>query len=291
MNHPTTVIGLGMMGTKLAQLLLAAGHRVTVWNRSDAAAERLATAGALAAADAAQAVRAGAVIVLCVKDYAAANEILHAPGVAQALNGRTVVHLSTGSPREASAMEAWLHAQGGHLVAGAIQAAPEQMGASDTPILLAGAQAGRAAAEPVLRILGGGLVWLGERAALAPAMDFATLSYVYGTMAGFLHGVRIAEVEGLGVQRYAELVEKIAPSFGAFLRHEGEAIAREDYRISQSPLRISVDATARISAHAREAGLQTAIPDLSTRLFEDAARAGFAHEEAAAVVKLLRRPA
>ena len=44
-----TVLGLGMMGTTLAQLLLRAGHRVHVWNRTPAKAAALASVGALAA--------------------------------------------------------------------------------------------------------------------------------------------------------------------------------------------------------------------------------------------------
>ncbi|MER7078809.1 NAD(P)-binding domain-containing protein, partial [Saccharopolyspora kobensis] len=36
-----SVLGLGDMGTALADALLAAGHRVTVWNRTAARAEPL----------------------------------------------------------------------------------------------------------------------------------------------------------------------------------------------------------------------------------------------------------
>lgn len=36
-----TVIGLGQMGSTLAQLLLDSGYRVTVWNRTAAKADAL----------------------------------------------------------------------------------------------------------------------------------------------------------------------------------------------------------------------------------------------------------
>ncbi|MFD0888709.1 NAD(P)-binding domain-containing protein, partial [Streptosporangium algeriense] len=37
-----TLLGLGAMGTALAQAWLAAGHRLTVWNRTPGRAEALA---------------------------------------------------------------------------------------------------------------------------------------------------------------------------------------------------------------------------------------------------------
>lgn len=38
----------------------------------------------------------------------------------------------------------------------------------------------------------------------------------------------------------------MSPSFGAFLRHEGNVVQQGDFAISQSPLSISVAATERI---------------------------------------------
>ena len=40
MSH-IAVLGLGAMGSRMAANLLAAGHQVTVWNRTPAAAEAL----------------------------------------------------------------------------------------------------------------------------------------------------------------------------------------------------------------------------------------------------------
>jgi len=44
-----SVIGLGMMGSTLAQLLLRHGYRVTVWNRTSAKADPLVRDGAVLA--------------------------------------------------------------------------------------------------------------------------------------------------------------------------------------------------------------------------------------------------
>lgn len=284
-----TLMGLGTMGVTLARLLLRSGWRVTVWNRTAGKADALVREGATLASSAEQAVLASPLVVMCVKDYQAANDILQLGGVGAAMEGRTLVQLSTGSPQEATEMEAWAHQHRGQYLDGAIQAAPSQMGQPDTPILVSGATSAFRQAEPLLKVFGGGISNLGERASLACAMDLATLSYIYGSMVGFLQGALVAESEGLGVDVYGALVAGIAPSFGEFLRHEGQIIHSGNFAAMESPLRISVDATERIARHAGDSRLHRAFPDLAAALFRQAEEAGLAHEEAAALIKVMRQ--
>ena len=286
-----TVIGLGQMGSTLARLLLQDGYRVAVWNRNAAKAEPLVALGAVAAASVAEAVAAGDIVVVCVLDYAVARGILRQDGVAAALQGKLLLQLGTGGVQEARDDEAWAREQGAAYLDGAIQAAPDYMGKPDTPILLSGSQATYRAHEGFLRVFGGGLSYLGEDAGAANAMDMATLSYIYGTALGFMHGVRIAETEGFSAAQYGALVAEIAPSFAGFLKYEAEVIESGDFAIAQSPLRISVEATERIARAARERGINDEIPAFAAKLFQRAADAGYADEEIAAFIKILRAPA
>lgn len=286
-----SVIGLGQMGSTLARLLLDAGHRVTVWNRSADKAAPLLSRGALSAASPLEAVRAGEVIIVCVHDYAASDAILRTPAIASALDGKLLVQLSTGSPAEARGAADWVRAHGGRYLDGAIQAAPGQMGRPDTPILLSGEEQVWIQHRSLLGALGGGWTWLGEDAGLAAAMDMATLSYIYGSMIGFLHGARIAESEGFRVDRFGELVAGIGPTFADFLKYEADVIQSGDFSVGESPLSISVEATARIARGARDSGIDDGIPRFMADLFQRAADAGHAGEEAAALIKVLRSPA
>jgi len=279
------------MGSTLARLLLQDGYRVAVWNRNAAKAEPLVALGAVAATSALEAVAAGDIVVVCVLDYAAAREILRQDGIAAALEGKLLLQLGTGGVQEARDDEAWAREQGAAYLDGAIQAAPDYMGKPDTPILLSGSQATYRAHEGFLRVFGGGLSYLGEDAGAANAMDMATLSYIYGTALGFMHGVRIAETEGFSAAQYGALVAEIAPSFAGFLKYEAEVIESGDFAIAQSPLRISVEATERIARAARERGINDEIPAFAAKLFQRAADAGYADEEIAAFIKILRAPA
>ena len=287
-NKEISVLGLGSMGITIAQLFIDRGYKVTVWNRTAERADALVAMGAVLARSAAEAVRAAKVAVMCVYDYRAVDAILAMEGVAAAMDGRLLVQLTTGSPSDAREAEVWAHRQGAAYLEGAIQAAPDQMGRPDTPILVSGAQAVFHEAEPLLKVLAGGIVYLGEKASAAAAMDLATLSTIYGTLLGFMHGARIAEHEGFDVAEYGRIVAGIMPTFAGFLQHEGGVIQSDDFTISQSPMRISVEATQRILQTAQEAGINTEFPAFAAGLFKRADAAGLGGEEIAALIKLLR---
>jgi 3-hydroxyisobutyrate dehydrogenase-like beta-hydroxyacid dehydrogenase len=267
-HYSIVVLGLGKMGQTLARLMLEKGHRVTVWNRSADKAAELVAAGATLAATPAEAIAAGDLILMCVHDYPVAEQVLGAPGVEAALKGRLLIQLTTGSPEDARRAEQSVHRHGGLYLDGAIQAAPAQMGLPDTLILVSGAKDAWERGEETLRYLAGGTTYL-----------------------GFFHGALIGEAEGFGAAEYGEIVARIAPAFGDFLKYEGGVIEKGDYRVSESPLSISVEATGRILDTARESGISTEIPEFFAGFFRRAVAAGYKDEEVAAIMKLLRQPA
>jgi 3-hydroxyisobutyrate dehydrogenase-like beta-hydroxyacid dehydrogenase len=283
-----SVIGLGAMGATLARLLLRNGYRVTVWNRTNAKAEPLVGDGAILAPSPAAAVAASPIVVVCVHDYKAANSILDTKEAASSLAGRVLVQLTTGSPREARESEAWARQQGGAYLDGAIQAAPSQMARPDTTILISGAESAFRRSEPVLKIFGGNVKYLSEEVGAASAMDLAILSYLYGAGLGFFHGARVAESEGFRVDQYGSLVAEVSPIFGEFFKHEGAVIQSGNFEVSESPLKISVEATERLAQTAREGGINSEFPEFVSGFFKKAAAAGYENEEVAALIKVLR---
>jgi 3-hydroxyisobutyrate dehydrogenase-like beta-hydroxyacid dehydrogenase len=286
--NEVTVLGLGSMGSTIAQLFVDHGRRVTIWNRSPEKAADLVKKGAVLTKTAEAAVRASTLVVMCVYDYKAADAILGAPGVAQAMTGRVFVQLTTGSPDDARKALAWSSQHGANYLDGAIQAAPSQMGQPDTPILLSGDQATYSTVELLLKDLAGNIVYLGNQIEAAATMDLATLSYVYGATVGFLHGARIAESQGLDVSQYGKIIKEISPSFGAFFQHEGSVIQSGDFTITESPLRISVEATQRILRSTQDAGLNTEFPAFVADLLKRADAAGLGNQELASLIKVLR---
>ena len=183
---------------------------------------------------------------------------------------------------------AWANNQGAAYLDGAIQAAPSQMGQADTPVLLSGDPAVYASVQDVLKDLAGNIAFLGDKIEAAATMDLATLSYVYGATAGFIQGALIAETLGLDVGVFGKLVDDISPTFGAFFKHEGAVIQSGDFTISESPMRISIEATRRILLSSRASGINAEIPAFIDELFQRADRAGLGDQELAALIKVVR---
>lgn len=285
--NEVTIVGLGSMGAKLAELLLSQGRRVAVWNRTEAKAKQLAAQGAWCAPSAAEAIAASPLVIMCVYDRHAVREILDMPGVEAAVAGKVFIQLTTGGPQEAQAALAWAQKHRAQYLEGAIQAAPSQMGQADTPVLVSGDSSTFRDLLPLLRQLAGNWVYLGEAIEGAATMDLATLSYVYGSFMGFVHGARIAQAKGLDVAQLGRVVQDISPSFGAFFAHEGKVIQSGDFAITESPLRISVSATRRIHDFSVAAGINTELSALAASWLERAEAAGLADEELAAVIKVL----
>ena len=106
-SQKVSVIGLGNMGSALAEALLTSGHRVTVWNRTAANCAALAEAGAEVVASAVDATRRADVLVLCIIDYDASMSIFASDGMDEALEGKTLIQLTTMSAAKSQTLDAW----------------------------------------------------------------------------------------------------------------------------------------------------------------------------------------
>ena len=123
-----TCIGLGLMGSALSRALMASGHGVTLWNRSPEKAQALAEVGAVAVDSLKEAVAASPVVLICIDNYVSTRALLETKGLADLLVGRTIVSLTTGTPREAEALSVWVSAQGARYLDGAILCGPDEIG-------------------------------------------------------------------------------------------------------------------------------------------------------------------
>jgi 3-hydroxyisobutyrate dehydrogenase-like beta-hydroxyacid dehydrogenase len=279
-----SVLGLGVMGRALARTLLEGGKAVTVWNRTAAKAEPLERQGARRAASPAEAVAASPVVIVCVMDYAQSFGLLEGT----ALAGRTLVQLSTGSPKDARAGEAWAKERGAAYLDGAIMATPSQMGTPESVILTAGSSRAFEASRELLSHTAGAVTYLGDRVSAASTFDLAILSTLFNAMLGFYHGVRIVESEGLSIPQLGTLLEASGAALIQMLVHDAGTMESGDYGSPEATVETCHAALQLIERNAREAGLDMAIPSLGQQLFAAARRAGFGAESPAALVKWLR---
>ena len=107
-------IGIGLMGKPMVLRLLAAGHEVTVWNRSREKLAPVVGKGAKAAASPADVARAADIVMMCVTDQKAAEEVLFSSrGISQSGNKNLlVVDFSSIAPASARDFSSRLEAKG-----------------------------------------------------------------------------------------------------------------------------------------------------------------------------------
>ena len=84
--------------------------------------------GAQAARTFAEALVASPVVLFCIDNYASTRALLEAEVPAGHLAGRTIVNLTTGTPREADELSVWVGAEGARYLDGAILCGPNEIG-------------------------------------------------------------------------------------------------------------------------------------------------------------------
>lgn len=289
-SRTATVAGTGTMGSALARALLRAGTAVTVWNRTAARAEPLRADGAAVAADLPSALAASDVTVMCVADQASMLGLLAEPGAQDALAGRTLVQLTTGSASDARRNAAAAAAAGFGYVDGAIMAYPRAIGTPDALILYAGRRATFDATEPLLAQLGTAH-YTGEDAAGPAVLDAALISLFHATLAGLLHGAVLADAERIGIDGFFELA---APFFTGFVteavRETMERIAADRYGDAQSSMHMHLSGIDHLVVGAsREAGVDPEMMVAIQNWFAQAVADGRGDDDIAVLFDVARR--
>ena len=278
-----TMIGLGAMGSALARAFLRSGHSVTVWNRTAARMQPLVHLGATVAPSPADAAGASPVTVICIDNYATTRRLLDQPGMVEALAGRTLIQLSTGTPAEARALAGWLLDQGVNVLDGAILPYPDGIGAADARILFAGPADLFQSCKGVLDSLGGDLRHVGAEIGAAAVLDMALLTHELTEYLGVLQGARVCEAEGLGVDVFAAILRP-----GELATDLAWRIHRGEFDTPGATLDVWNAALDRIVAQARATNINRELPDLIARLFRRAIALGHGQRDIATVIEVLR---
>jgi 2-hydroxy-3-oxopropionate reductase len=148
-----TFLGIGLMGEPMARRLLAAGHAVTVWNRTHAKAEALAGAGARAVPDLQDAVRGAQIVISMLEAGPIVQEVLRAALPALAHNALWI-DMSSTQQAEAQSFHALLTAQGQRFIDAPVSGGVGGAAAGTLAIMAGGAEQDFAEAEPVLSAMG-----------------------------------------------------------------------------------------------------------------------------------------
>ncbi len=268
-------LGLGKMGTAMARRLLAAGHELTVWNRTEGRTEPLLREGAIAAATPAEAeLGADAVITMLFDDYANEEVIFGPNGLMDALSPGAL-HISCSTISVALSERLTIeHARRGHeFVAAPVFGRPNIAEEGRLWVAVAGAEKAVARARPLLESFSRGISVVGieprESHALKLGGNFLISAMIHSLSEAFVY----AAGQGIDPGIFLETVNSAlfqSPFYAAYGKvmlhppeHPGATIelGEKDLRLlreaaaSGGTSLVLADELAGIFARAKAAGL------------------------------------
>jgi 3-hydroxyisobutyrate dehydrogenase-like beta-hydroxyacid dehydrogenase len=279
-----TMIGLGAMGGALADALMRAGYSITVWNRTPDKALPFADMGAHRAESISGAFEASPVIVMCVDNYDVSKDLIGRKSAKEDLSGKTLIQLSTGTPKDAAEFSSRILACGGQYIDGAIMAFPENIGSEEAMFLIAGEEDTYEQCKPILACLGGDLRYLGSETTATAVIDLAYLTQEMSTYLGAIHGALLCESENVGIDIFASVLPDGHPAKDLM-----RVIHANKFDDPEATLVVWNGALQRIQMQAHDTGINSDIPDFVSALFKRAISAGYGEENIAALIKVLRR--
>ncbi|MFJ8144419.1 NAD(P)-dependent oxidoreductase [Streptomyces sp. NPDC096048] len=282
---PLTVLGTGAMGTALVRAWLAAGHPVTVWNRTPARAEALAADGATVAASAAEAVAASRLVIACLLDDASVGEAIDGAG----LSGRDLVNLTTGTPAQGRARAAWAKERGARFLDGGIMAVPPMIGDADSGgyVFYSGSPALFEEHRDTLAVPAG-TRYVGEDAGFAALHDVALLSAMSGMFAGITHAFALIGPEDIAPKDFAPLLVSWLGAMTGSAHLAAEQLASGDYgKDVVSNLAMQVAGNATLLRTAEEQGVSPELLTPYMALMERWLAEGHGEEDTTGMVELL----
>jgi 3-hydroxyisobutyrate dehydrogenase-like beta-hydroxyacid dehydrogenase len=192
------VVGLGDMGSGMAERLLAAGHDVYGWNRTKAKAERLAAKG-LQVLDSPRAVaQASLLTVTMVTDNAALSAVCEGPdGILAGLGGGKIfAEMSTTAPALVRTLAERVAATGAALLDAPVSGSILTLRSGKLLIMVGGDRAAYDTAEPIFLAIGPNVRHVG-RVGQAKALKIGINLSLAVQMLAFSEGVLLAERMGV----------------------------------------------------------------------------------------------
>jgi len=188
------LIGLGNIGVHFATRLLAAGHALTVHDLNQEAQDRIVAKGAQAAANARELASGVDIVLLCLPIPRVVSQV--AAEVAQGTQVRIVLDLSTTGPSVTHEIDALLKSKNIQLVSAPVSGGTVAAEKGTLAVMAAGPEAAKNEVEPLLRVLGKNVFYLGADPSLgqtvkiinntlyATSMVASCEALVYGVKAG-----------------------------------------------------------------------------------------------------------
>ena len=280
-----SVIGLGNMGSALARSLLKAEKQIRVWNRSSERAAALKTEGAVVAASVDEAIEGCAVVVVCLSNYVAWEELTRDEAVRSALAGVTVIQLTSGAFPEVEAHAALMSTCGAKVIEGAILCFPEQIGTDDASIVVGGPEALVRSNSAILKIMSPNIRYLGDNYTAPIVLGRAAISSALGFLIGTVNGAAMCEAAGVPLSAFRDQIAENAELMRSEPLRLVEAIEAGETAETQASLAVWGEGQVALLEVCRSLGVTTQFHDGIRAMFDKSLEQDLGRHDLSAMVQ------
>ena len=286
LKHPgsVSIIGIGNMGSALAESLLAAGFVVTIWNRTVGKSKRLVEMGAILASSPTEAVKKSESTIVCVSDHTAFVSIIHHDNVATAFEGKCLIQLGVVTTAEAQDAANWAQAHGIGYLEGSILGLPISVAAGEATIVCSGAREQYDEQKPILEVFGS-THHLSD--SIGAAYQFDKMMYPFGCGAylGFIQGAAMAKASGYSIETYTNILLEWMKPLSGKLENFGSLIRNEDFTAHQASLEVWADVYEKSLDVCRALEVDDSLPNAHMAMLRKGIADGYGEEEIIAIYK------
>lgn len=206
-----TCIGLGRIGAGIAQSILRAGHRLTVYNRTPEKMRTLAASGAVPSGSPSEAAAHADIVLTCLMDDDSVREnLIGANGILAGMRpGAIHIGTSTVTPKATSEFVELHEDQGAHYLAATFAGHPEQAAAGKLISFVAGRPDIIERCRPVLDAYTGKLIVVGENPARAASFKLTVNFVAACLLETFGEALVFGEAQGLNVEMLCSIFKDL----------------------------------------------------------------------------------
>ena len=267
-------IGLGIMGSRMAANLRAAGHQLTVYNRTQKKADTLLANGAVWADSPAAAVEDAAVVFTMLAHPEAVEAV--ALGEAGFLDAMTLdtlwVDSSTLNPSVSKRLASAAAATGVRFLDAPVAGSKPQAETGQLVFFVGGDEADVETANPLFQAMGSKVVHVGEHG-MGTSLKMVVNHLLASSMVGFAEGTRLGEALGLPRSLLFDVLISgpVVPPYLTGKRAKLEAGGFE----AEFPLKWMHKDLQMVKSAAGDVNLPTPLADVVQARYQEAVRLGW----------------
>jgi 3-hydroxyisobutyrate dehydrogenase len=268
------LIGTGLMGSPMAERILAAGYALVVFNRTRAKAEPLISLGAEIAESGDRAINSADCVILMLTDATAIWEVLFPQSKSAHLTDRTVIQMGTISPRESIELAREVAQKGGNYLEAPVLGSTPEANMGNLLVMVGGSEEHFERWSGLLHCFGPEPVLIGE-VGKASALKLALNQLIASLTAGFALSLGLVKRHGIQVDLFMEILRQ-SPLYAATFDKKLKRMLNRDYANPNFPGKHLVKDLELFRSEAQAVNLELSTLQGILRLLQLALEKGFA---------------